>query len=71
MGMSGSCCELRPARNIPALVSVYAPETSAQVSALLVEWMRQPLDASAPALPNSNHTPPPDPSPGGISVLRI
>lgn len=71
MSIQGSCCELRPAKTIVTPVSAYAPKRGPQLSALPITFLQQPLRASAMELQNLRHAPPPDPSPGGISVLRI
>jgi hypothetical protein len=66
-----SCCELAPAHNTATMVSAYAPEYDQQ-TALLVREARLPMLTDPGMGQRTFHeTPPPDPSPGGISVLRI
>jgi hypothetical protein len=69
--MSGSCCELAPAHTTAATVSAFAPEHD-QHPATIVRGAY----LSMPANPGTgqqiyHETPPPDPSPGSFSILRI
>ena len=69
--MTGSCCQLAPENKSPAAVSEFAPEHDYQSGIL---WQTSVL----PAFTNSQTLeqalrllPAPDPSPGGLSVLRV
>ncbi len=69
--MSGQCCELSPTNNHAALVSIYVP-LQVQRSSLFQQHSALPpiadLGVGQLAFIQS---PPPDPSPGGLSSLRI
>lgn len=68
---NGECCRLAPVHSPAAVISVYAPEHGQQPGVLMrAEYL--PL-LTEPRLGRHavHETPPPDPSPGGISILRI
>ncbi|HKF50664.1 MAG TPA: hypothetical protein VKB38_25090 [Terracidiphilus sp.] len=69
--INSSCCDFAPIHSNPALASAFTP-FHAQESGLLAQQTTLPLIAD----PNAGQltfieSPPPDPSPGGLSVLRI
>jgi hypothetical protein len=69
--IGGSCCELSPSHNTAALISTFAPEHE-QLSAIVVRATYLPMLVHSGAKHQTLHEiPPPDHSPGGISILRI
>jgi hypothetical protein len=69
--MNGACCEFAPTHTSATTVSVYAPEHE-QLSALMVRSLYLPvLNDATVGRPRMHEAAPPDPSPGGLSILRI
>lgn len=69
--MSGSCCQLAPTHNPPAVASEYAPEFAQQPGLLWRESFFPPVTDSARGQKILHAIPPHDPSLGLLSVLRI
>ena len=69
--MGSTCCQLAPTRTPATTVRAYAPEHQRSIAALL-RGQTLPGLSEAPARQSAFFaTAPPDPSPGGHSVLRI
>ena len=69
--MSGSCCELAPTQVTATIASVYTPEHEQQAATLVRKAFLPVLNDLVNGQHSFNQIPPADPSPGGISVLRI
>jgi hypothetical protein len=69
--MDNSCCELAPSQSNLALITSYTLPHDQQL-AIVANEIYLPLPIAPDAAQASyGDTPPPDPSPGGLSVLRI
>lgn len=67
---NGSCCQIAPAPAGAVVIPASVPKHDLASATPLWETYLAPL-ADTSAEHQSSKTPPPDPSPGGISVLRI
>lgn len=68
--MTSSCCDLAPRNNTPELVAEYSPEHHpyAVLPPVYIQPSQAHYGTTQFALQLAS---PPDPSPGGLSVLRI
>jgi hypothetical protein len=69
--MSGRCCELSPTNSHAALAVVYAPLQIHRSGALEQHSAVPPIAGLGMGQLAFLESPPADPSPGGLSVLRI
>jgi len=69
--MSGQCCELSPTNSHAALVSIYAPLQVQRSGVFEQHSALPPIADLGVAQLAFIESPPPDPSPGGLSSLRI
>ena len=68
---SGSCCQLAPAPLSVMLDPASTPKYDHHAAAPSWEAYLPPMGDAHAGQPSFNDTPPPDPSPGGFSILRI
>jgi len=69
--MDRSCCDIAPSQSNLALITAYTLPHDQQLAVPANEtWLPLKIDPHAPQAVYGD-TPPPDPSPGGMSVLRI
>jgi hypothetical protein len=69
--LSGTCCQLNPVQNAPVVATNYTPERSQQAGISPIGTCLALLSDSQAGQQSLYAVSPPDPSPGGHSVLRI